>query len=248
MTKASKGPCATITPPDNARRIYRPERPWPNKLLAPTAVLPASAVRAGIARPPGFCHPVAVRVAFVSRVVRWALAAGAVCASAAGADDSAAHRPSMSIALTSPAFTNGQPIPTKFTCDGADVSPPLQWTNVPAGTRSLALIADDPDAPVGTWVHWVIYDLSSTLAQLPEGLDKSQHVLGGASQGLNDFRRLGYGGPCPPPGQLHHYWFKLYALDQRLELKPGLTKKDLLQAIEGHVLAEGQLMGIYQRR
>lgn len=152
------------------------------------------------------------------------------------------------IQLTSTAFAEGQPIPAKYTCDGPDVSPPLQWTNLPAATRSLALIADDPDAPVGTWVHWVLYALAPTLTGLPEAVDKSQYVLDGARQGQNDFHRLGYGGPCPPRGKPHRYFFKLYALDTMLDLQPGATKKDLLKALEGHVLAEGQLMGTYGRR
>ena len=153
----------------------------------------------------------------------------------------------MKIEITSSAFAEGQPIPSKHTCDDKDLSPPLAWTSVPPEAKSLALIADDPDAPVGTWVHWVLYDLSPTATQLSEGLDKSQYVLGGAKQGINDFRRLGYGGPCPPPGKPHRYFFKLYALDKMLDLKPGLAKKDLLKVMEGHILAEGQLMGTYQR-
>ncbi len=154
----------------------------------------------------------------------------------------------MKIEITSPAFAEGKPIPTKYTGEDKDLSPPLAWKGVPEGTRSLALIADDPDAPVGTWVHWVLYDLPPATAQLPEGLDKSQYGLGGARQGTNDVRRLGYGGPMPPPGKPHRYFFKLYALDRVLDLPPGATKRELLKAMEGHVLAEGQLMGTYQRR
>ncbi len=154
----------------------------------------------------------------------------------------------MKIQLISPAFSEGQPIPLKHTCDGKDVSPPLQWTGIPSGTRSLALIVDDPDAPVGTWVHWVLYSLAPEATGLPENLDKSQYVLRGARQGLNDFKRLGYGGPCPPAGRPHRYFFKLYALDKELDLKPGATKKELLRAMEGHVLDEGQLMGTCARK
>lgn len=154
----------------------------------------------------------------------------------------------MKIEITSSAFVEGKPIPAKYTCDDRDSSPPLEWKNIPPVAKSLALIADDPDAPVGTWVHWVLYDLPPTTTQLPENLDKSQYVLGGTKQGINDFRRLGYGGPCPPSGKPHRYFFKLYALDKMLNLNPGLTKKDVLKAMEGHVLAEGQLMGTYQRR
>lgn len=154
----------------------------------------------------------------------------------------------MKIELTSPAFTEGKSIPSKHTCDDRDASPELHWKGVPPEAKSLALIADDPDAPVGTWVHWVLYDLAPTTASLPEDLDKSQFVAGGAKQGLNDFKRLGYGGPCPPQGKPHRYFFKIYALDRPVGLQPGATKQDLLKAVEGHVLAEGQLMGTYQRK
>ena len=150
--------------------------------------------------------------------------------------------------LTSTAFTEGAAIPAKHTCDAKNVSPPLKWSGVPAGTRSLALIVDDPDAPGGTWVHWVLYDLPATASELAEDAPKSQYVAGGAKQGLNDFRHLGYGGPCPPPGKAHRYFFKLYALDTVLELKPGLTKKDLGGAMEKHILAQAQLIGTYQRK
>ncbi len=150
--------------------------------------------------------------------------------------------------LTSTAFSEGEPIPAKYTCDQKDVSPPLKWTGAPAGTKSFALIADDPDAPVGTWVHWVVYDLPATSAELPEDSPKGQYLPGGARQGLNDFRRLGYGGPCPPPGKPHRYFFKLYALDTVLDLKPGLSKKDLERAMDKHVLAQAQLMGTYKRK
>ena len=150
--------------------------------------------------------------------------------------------------LTSTALNEGQPIPAKYTCDEKDLSPPLKWSGVPAETKSLALIVDDPDAPVGTWVHWVLFGLAPAVTELPEDLPKSQYVLGGARQGLNDFRRLGYGGPCPPAGKPHRYFFKLYALDTSLQLKPGSTKKELEQAMQQHVLAEAQLMGTYKRR
>jgi hypothetical protein len=154
----------------------------------------------------------------------------------------------MNLKITSTAFNEGQTIPEKYTCQGSDISPPLQWTNAPANAKSFALICDDPDAPVGTWVHWVAYDLPAGTSALPEDVAKTQSIAGNAKQGLNDFRRVGYGGPCPPPGKPHRYFFKLYALDEMLNLKPGATKKDLLRAMEGHVLAEGQLMGTYQRR
>jgi Raf kinase inhibitor-like YbhB/YbcL family protein len=119
---------------------------------------------------------------------------------------------------------------------------------VPPAAKSLALICDDPDAPMGTWVHWVIYDLPPATAGLAEGMPKSPELANGAKQGMNDYKRLGYGGPCPPPGKPHRYFFKLYAFGAKPDLKPGLTKKDLLKAMDGHVLAEGQLMGTYQRK
>ncbi len=154
----------------------------------------------------------------------------------------------MSIQLTSSAFADGSPIPSKYTCDGNDVSPPLKWSGVPQGTKSLALICDDPDAPAGIWVHWVMYNIPATTTELPEGVPASDAVLGSARQGVNDFRRIGYGGPCPPRGNPHRYYFKLYALDTELSLKSKATKKDVVNAMQGRVLAEGQLMGTYRRR
>jgi len=155
----------------------------------------------------------------------------------------------MAFILTSAAFKDGAPIPGKYTCDGGDVSPPLTWSGAPAGTRSVALIADDPDAPGGTWVHWVLYNLPVEVSELPENIAKVESLdLGGARQGRNDFRRPGYGGPCPPPGPAHRYFFKLYALDTRLELKAGAQKKDVEAALEGHALGSAQLMGTYARQ
>ncbi len=172
-----------------------------------------------------------------------------VFATACGADNQqSAGDKTMNIQVTSAAFAEGQPIPAKYTCDGQDMSPPLQWSNAPTNTQSFALIADDPDAPVGTWVHWVLYDLPATTTELAENTPKSQQLPNGAKQGVNDFNRPGYGGPCPPSGKPHRYYFKLYALDMVLDLKPGATKKDLFKAMDGHVLAEGQLMGTYQRQ
>jgi len=147
----------------------------------------------------------------------------------------------MPIQITSSAFKDGETIPAKYTCDGANVSPSLAWSSVPGGTRSLAVIADDPDAPVGTWVHWVLYDLPAGLTSLVEG------VQGVGLQGINDFRKIGYGGPCPPRGTPHRYFFKLYALDALANLKPGASKADLEKAMQGHILAQGQLMGRYGR-
>jgi Raf kinase inhibitor-like YbhB/YbcL family protein len=150
----------------------------------------------------------------------------------------------INIQLTSTAFADGQPIPQKYTCDGSDVSPQLAWTGAPPNTKSFALIADDPDAPVGTWVHWVIYNLPPDTTALAEDTPKSDSLPNGAKQGLNDFKNTGYGGPCPPPGKPHRYFFKLYVLDTA-GLPGGLTKKQLLKAMDGHILAQGQLMGTY---
>jgi Raf kinase inhibitor-like YbhB/YbcL family protein len=154
----------------------------------------------------------------------------------------------MAVRVTSTAFTEGQTIPEKHTCDGQDISPPLSWTGVPQNARSLALICDDPDAPAGTWVHWVLYGLQSSAAGLEEGIPKNEALSNGASQGRNDFKRIGYGGPCPPRGAAHRYFFKLNALDREIPLEPGATKQELLAAMEGHVVAQGVLMGRYQRK
>ena len=154
----------------------------------------------------------------------------------------------MAFTLTSAAFRDGAGIPVKYTCDGVDVSPPLSWSSAPAGTGSFALIVDDPDAPAGTWVHWVLYNLPADVSELPENIAKVESLdLDGARQGRNDFRRPGYGGPCPPPGPAHRYFFKLYALAAPLTLKAGAQKRDVEAAMEGHVLATAQLMGTYGR-
>jgi len=153
----------------------------------------------------------------------------------------------MNIQITSTAFAEGRPIPAQYTCAGPDVSPPLTWSNAPVGAKSFALITDDPDAPMGTWVHWVVYNLPSTATSLAEDTPPLPELSGGARQGVNDFGKIGYGGPCPPPGKPHRYFFKIYALDALLDLKPGATKKELLKAMNNHVLAEGQLMGTCQR-
>lgn len=152
----------------------------------------------------------------------------------------------MAIKVMSSVFEEGGMIPRKYTCDGADVSPPLAWTGVPEAAKSLALISDDPDAPMGTWVHWVLYDLPANIKELPEAVPPDKELRTGAKQGRNDFRRIGYGGPCPPGGT-HRYYFKLYALDTVLNLPSGATKAELLKAMEGRVLAQGQLMGKYKR-
>ena len=151
------------------------------------------------------------------------------------------------LSVSSPSFSNGGAIPKKFTCDGPDVSPQLSWTDPPAETKSSALLVDDPDAPVGNWNHWVAWNLPPTLRALPEGLSKDGHLSDGTQQGLNDFRKAGYNGPCPPPGKPHRYYFKLFALDTKLNLKPTASKKELEAAMKGHILAPAEWMGRYGR-
>ena len=148
--------------------------------------------------------------------------------------------------ITSAAFEEGGIIPDMYSCDGADISPELNWTGVPEGTHELALVMDDPDAPGGTFVHWVIYDIPADVTSLEENLPKTMELANGAVQGLNDFMGIGYGGPCPPAGQSHRYFVTLYAIDADLELGAVLNKGMLLATIEGHVLAEAQLMGNFQ--
>jgi len=149
--------------------------------------------------------------------------------------------------LTSPAFGPGAAIPRVHTCDGADRSPALSWTGLPQGTRSLALVCDDPDAPVGTWDHWVLYNIPPDRQGLPEGIASGERLPDGSLHGLNSWKRTGYGGPCPPPGKPHRYFFRLYALDGPLALPPRATKAQLLDAMKGHVLGQAELMGTYGR-
>jgi len=151
----------------------------------------------------------------------------------------------MSFNLSTTAFAGGV-IPEQFTCDGNDISPQLLWTDPPKGTESFALIVDDPDAPAGTWVHWLLYDLPAQTRDLPENVPKERTLTNGAHQGRNDFGKIGYNGPCPPSGKPHRYFFKLYALDAKIKLKPGATKAQLERAMEGHVLAETQLLARFQ--
>jgi Raf kinase inhibitor-like YbhB/YbcL family protein len=152
----------------------------------------------------------------------------------------------MAITITSTVFTEGSMVPQEYTCDGEDISPPLAWSGVPDGTKSLALICDDPDAPMGTWVHWVLFNIPAHIMELPAKIPHEKIIQNGAKHGINDFRKFGYGGPCPPGGT-HRYYFKLYALDTEINLEAGITKAQLLKTIEGHILAEGQLMGRYSR-
>lgn len=154
---------------------------------------------------------------------------------------------SFAMQLRSPAFAHEKHIPVKHTCDGANVSPLLRWSHAPDTTKSFALICEDPDAPAHVWTHWLIYNLPATTGELPEHVPPAEALPSGALQGVNDFNRIGYGGPCPPAGQPHHYHFKLYALDSTLRLPPAATKLALQRALAGHVLAETQLVGLYQR-
>ena len=152
----------------------------------------------------------------------------------------------MTLEITSSVFSEGEMIPTRYTCDGPDVSPDLAWSGVPETAQSLALICDDPDAPMGTWVHWVLFNIPVGASGLPSEISPDATLKNGARHGTNDFGRLGYGGPCPPGGT-HRYFFKLYALDTELDLESGITKAQLVEAMENHILAEAQLMGKYSR-
>jgi len=153
----------------------------------------------------------------------------------------------MALEIKSAGFKDGDVIDPKYTCKGADMSPQLSWSDIPEGTQSFALICDDPDAPFMTWVHWVIYDIPTDVTELPEAVSADETLSNGAKQGKNDFRKIGYGGPCPPPGGPHRYIFKLYALDIMLDLEPGATKKELIKSMEGHVLGQSQITGHFKR-
>jgi len=153
----------------------------------------------------------------------------------------------MEIKITSSAFEDGGLIPPKYTCDGADVSPPLQWQKAPAGTASIAVICDDPDAPMGTFVHWVLFNLPADTTQLAENIPAVDTLPNGAKQGVSDFRRVGYGGPCPPSGT-HRYFFKIYAVDAKFDIPGRADKAALLKAMTEHILGQGQLIGKYKRK
>ncbi|HAL92611.1 MAG TPA: YbhB/YbcL family Raf kinase inhibitor-like protein [Verrucomicrobia bacterium] len=152
----------------------------------------------------------------------------------------------MEIAVLSAAFAMGAAIPDRYAC--ANFSPPLEWGEVPPNTQSIAILCDDPDAPAGDWVHWVLFNLAPETRSLPENAARNAKLPGGAVQGLNDYGRGGYDGPCPPPGRAHHYHFKVFALDARLALDSSARKQDLLRAMKGHILAQGALIGTYARR
>ena len=148
--------------------------------------------------------------------------------------------------LFCPSFAHNQMMPSRFTCDGQDISPPLNWENVPPETKSFALIMDDPDAPLGTWVHWIIFNIPASKNHLEEKIKKESNLSGGVKQGRNSWKQIGYGGPCPPSGT-HRYFFKFFALDKELDLEAGITKKNLLDAMQGHILDSQEMIGLYQR-
>jgi Raf kinase inhibitor-like YbhB/YbcL family protein len=155
--------------------------------------------------------------------------------------------PGVAMDLQSSAFEAGGMIPTKYTCDGQDVSPALSWSEPPVDTESLVLFCDDPDAPAGTWDHWVLFNIPAASRSLPESIATEPVIDKAGVQGANSWGKIGYGGPCPPKGGEHRYYFRLYALDTNLDLEPGATRKDVEEALQGHVLAQGQLMGRYGR-
>jgi hypothetical protein len=170
-----------------------------------------------------------------------------ICAFSLNQQACTATKGGKTMKIISSAFSEGGGIPSKYTCDGQDISPPLEWKDAPGDTKSFALISDDPDAPGGTWVHWVAFNIPPTAAKLEENIKHDREFANGMKQGSNDWPKIGYGGPCPPSGT-HRYYFKLYALDTMLDIKPGATKEQLLKAMKGHVLAEARLMGKYKRQ
>jgi Raf kinase inhibitor-like YbhB/YbcL family protein len=155
---------------------------------------------------------------------------------------------SKGLTISSKSFEPGREMPVKYTCDGEDFSPQLSWSGAPEGTESFALIMDDPDAPGRVFTHWVLYNIPADRGELPEGVPAEKIVKKGCSQGVNDFRMAGYGGPCPPPGKPHHYRFRLYALDTELDLPSGVTKNAVLAAMKGHILADAEIVGLYKRK
>ncbi len=154
----------------------------------------------------------------------------------------------MTLTVTSSSFTTGAAIPTRYSGEGEDLSPALSWKGAPAGVRSYAVVCDDPDAPSGTWVHWLLWNIPATATAIPEHLPTSAALPDGSRQGTTDFKRTGYGGPLPPHGSTHRYFFHVYALDIALSLAPGARRSQLDAAMKSHILAQGELMGTYSRR
>ena len=159
----------------------------------------------------------------------------------------AASSSGVKMSLSSTDFKEGDPIPKAFTCEGDNLSPALEWGGCPAGVRSFALICDDPDAPMGTWIHWVMFNIPGEARRLDKGVAKKAMLPDGSAQGVNSWPKTGYDGPCPPPGKPHRYFFKLYALDAVLSLKESAGKEELLAAMKGHIIGEASLMGTYRR-
>lgn len=187
-----------------------------------------------------------LRVASIALMMMFAMAcAKQPAATTANSPGTQTTQAAPNMKLVSSAFNEGQAISRQYTCDGINISPPLEWTGIPKSAKTLAIIADDPDAPAGTWVHWVIYNLPADTMGVIENLPPTEEIKGGGLQGKNDFEKTGYGGPCPPSGT-HRYFFKIYALDIELPLKAGATKADVEKAMPGHVLAQAQLMGTYR--
>ena len=148
------------------------------------------------------------------------------------------------LVVTSPAFDDGGMMPDRYAYRGENVSPPIWWSNVPQSAKTVAIICDDPDAPGGSWVHWIIFNIPSASGGTPEGVPHGEALPGGIRQGMNDFRKIGYDGPAPPSGT-HRYYFNVYVLDRKIDIRPGSSAKDILAAMEGHILAKGSLMGRY---
>jgi len=188
-----------------------------------------------------------LRAYSATRVALSLMLLGMLAAGCASQDPTLPEENEMALSLSSPVFQESEKIPSKYTCDGQDISPPLMWGEPPSGTQAFALIMDDPDAPGGVFTHWVIFNLPVDSRELPEAVPHNNQLDNKALQGMTDFGRVGYSGPCPPTGPAHHYLFSLYALDQPLDLNAGASKKQVLDAMQGHILAQGQLTGIYQR-
>jgi len=172
---------------------------------------------------------------------------GSLFATGCSNEPKSANEKNMTLQITSIAFSEGQTIPQKYSCAGSDISPPLAWTQPPPGTKSIALVCEDPDAPGGTFTHWVMYNMPSTEVVLSENMARTEILDDGRRQGKNSFGKIGYSGPCPPPGKPHRYFFEVYALDTPLNLPPGTMKKNLVEAMNNHVLAKGQLTGTFGR-
>jgi Raf kinase inhibitor-like YbhB/YbcL family protein len=180
------------------------------------------------------------------RIIVWpvVLAAAGLSAQAQAVQSNASH---MSFTMTISAFAAGAAIPRQYTCEGSDQSPALQWSETPKGTVTFAVVVHDPDAPAGDWVHWVAWNIPASSHELAENFPRQQELADGTRQGRNDFRKIGYNGPCPPPGRAHRYYFRVYAVDEKLDLAPGATRAQLDSALKGHVLAEAEYMGTYRR-